>query len=168
MQYKHICEVHKCVCAYLVAQLCPTLCNPIDCSLPGSSVHGILYARILEWIAILFSNRSSWHRDQTQVSCIAGEFFSLPHQGSPCIGIDTNTDIFPDFSNEGDFPDGPVVKISPSKCRGCGLDPWSGAKVPHAVRLKKNKKQKNQDIKQKKYCNKCNKDFKNGPYKKKS
>ena len=36
----------------LVAQLCPTLCNPMDCSLPGSSVHGILQARILEWVAI--------------------------------------------------------------------------------------------------------------------
>ena len=35
-----------------VAQLCPTLCNPMDCSLPGSSVHGILQARILEWVAI--------------------------------------------------------------------------------------------------------------------
>ena len=42
----------------LVAQSCPTLCDPMDCSPPGSSVHGILQARILEWIAILFS----WHR----------------------------------------------------------------------------------------------------------
>ena len=38
-----------------VAQLCPTLCDPIDCSLPGSSVHGIPQARILEWVAIPFS-----------------------------------------------------------------------------------------------------------------
>ena len=38
-----------------VAQLCPTLCDPVDCSLPGSSVHGILQARILEWVAIPFS-----------------------------------------------------------------------------------------------------------------
>ena len=38
-----------------VAQLCPTLCNPVDCNLPGSSVHGILQARILEWVAISFS-----------------------------------------------------------------------------------------------------------------
>ena len=55
-----------------VAQLCPTLCNPMDCSLPGSSIHGILQARILEWVAISFSRRSSRPRDQTQVSCIAG------------------------------------------------------------------------------------------------
>ena len=43
-----------------VAQLCPTLCDPVDCSPPGSSVHGILQARILEWVAISFS-RNIWH-----------------------------------------------------------------------------------------------------------
>ena len=47
-------------CSYLlVAQSCPTLCNPMDCTLPGSSVHGILQARILEWVAIFFSKGSS-------------------------------------------------------------------------------------------------------------
>ena len=49
----------------------------MDCSLPGSSVHGILQARILEWIAISFSRGSSWPRDQTQISCIAGRFFAI-------------------------------------------------------------------------------------------
>ena len=49
----------------------------MDCSLPGSSVHGILQARILEWEAILFSRGSSWLRDQTQVSCTAGRFFTV-------------------------------------------------------------------------------------------
>ena len=49
-----------------VAQSCLTLCNPMDCSLLGSSVHGILQARILEWGAILFSRESSQSRDQTQ------------------------------------------------------------------------------------------------------
>ena len=48
----------------------------MDCSLPGSSVHGILQARILEWVAISFSRGSSWPRDQTQVSCIADRFFT--------------------------------------------------------------------------------------------
>ena len=43
------------LCAYEVAQSCPTLCDPVGCSLPGSSVHGILQARILEWVAISFS-----------------------------------------------------------------------------------------------------------------
>ena len=60
-----------------VAQLCPTLCDPMDCSPPGSSIHGILHARILEWVAISFSRGSSWPRDRTQVSCIAGRRFNL-------------------------------------------------------------------------------------------
>ena len=52
----------------LVTHLCLTLCDPMDCSLPGSSVHGIFQARILEWIAICFSRGSSQPRDQTLVS----------------------------------------------------------------------------------------------------
>ena len=51
----------ECVC--LVAQSCLALCDPMDCSSPGSSVHGILQARILEWAAIPFSRGSSWPRD---------------------------------------------------------------------------------------------------------
>ena len=53
-----------------VAQLCPTLCDPMDCRLPGSSVHGIFRARILEWVAISFSRGSFQPRDRTCVSCI--------------------------------------------------------------------------------------------------
>ena len=49
----------------------------MDCSLPGSSVHGIFQARILEWVTILFSRESSWPRDKTQVSRIAGRFFTI-------------------------------------------------------------------------------------------
>ena len=60
-----------------VAQMCPTLCDPVDCSLPGSSIHGILQARVLEWVAISFSRGSSRARDQTQVSRIAGRHFNL-------------------------------------------------------------------------------------------
>ena len=60
-----------------VAQLCLTLCDPVDCSLPGSSVQGILQARILEWVAISFSRGSSWPRDRTQVSRIGGRHFNL-------------------------------------------------------------------------------------------
>ena len=59
----------------LVAQSCLTLCDPMDCSPPGSSVHGLLQARILEWVAIPFSRGSSWPRSETQVSHIAGRFF---------------------------------------------------------------------------------------------
>ena len=61
----------------LVTQLCPTLCDPIDCSPPGSSVHGILQARILEWVAVPISMRSSQPRDRTQDSHIAGGIFTV-------------------------------------------------------------------------------------------
>ena len=57
------------------AQPCPTLCDPKDWSPPSSSVHGILQARILEWVAVPFSRRFSQPRDQTQVSLMAGIFF---------------------------------------------------------------------------------------------
>ena len=59
-----------------VAQLCPTLCDLMDYSLPGSSVHGILQARILDWVAFPFSRGSSQPRDWTQVSHIVGGFFT--------------------------------------------------------------------------------------------
>ena len=61
----------------LVTQLCPTLCDPMDCRPLGSSVHGILQARILEWVAITFSRGSSQLRNRTWVSCIAGRFFTV-------------------------------------------------------------------------------------------
>ena len=61
----------------LVTQSCLILSDPMDCSPPGSSVHGILQARILEWVAIPSSRGSSWPRDQTQVSCNAGRFFTV-------------------------------------------------------------------------------------------
>ena len=60
-----------------VAQLCLTLWDSKDCSLPGSSVHGIFQARILEWVAISFSRGSSWARDWTQVSRIVGRRFTV-------------------------------------------------------------------------------------------
>ena len=62
----HSCNLHMCS----VAQLCLTLCNPLDYSLPGSSVHAIFQARILEWVAISISRRSSQLRDWTHLSCI--------------------------------------------------------------------------------------------------
>ena len=60
-----------------VAQSCPALCDPMDCSPPGSSIHEILQARILEWVAISFSRGSSWPRDQTRVSCILSRCFTI-------------------------------------------------------------------------------------------
>ena len=73
-----------------VAQSCPTLCDPVDCSSPGSSVHGILQARVLEWVAISFSRGSSRPRDQNWVSRIAGRHFNLWVFGLWC---DTNLHI---------------------------------------------------------------------------
>ena len=67
----------------LVTQSCPTLCDPMDFSLPGSSVHEILQARILEWVAILFSRGSSLLRARTWVSGIAGRFFTTVPPGKP-------------------------------------------------------------------------------------
>ena len=61
----------------LVAQSYLVLCNPMFCSPPRSSLHGILQARILEWVAIPFSRGSSWPSDQTCISCMAGSFFTI-------------------------------------------------------------------------------------------
>ena len=63
-------RVSVCVCS----QSCPTLCDPMDYSSPGSSVHGVLHARVLEWVAISFCRGSSQFRDQTLISCV------------PCLG----------------------------------------------------------------------------------
>ena len=60
-----------------VTQSCPTLCDPMDCSLLCSSVHGIFQARVLEWVAISFSRGSSWPTDWTQVSRIVGRYFTV-------------------------------------------------------------------------------------------
>ena len=73
-----------CVCVCVRAQSCPTLWYPMDCSPPCSSVHGILQAGILEWVAIYSSRGSSWPRDQTWVSSItfiAGGFFTTRTTG---------------------------------------------------------------------------------------
>ena len=60
-----------------VSQSCLTLCDPMDCNLPGSSIHGILQARVLEWVAISFSRGSSQPRDLTRVSGIVGRLFTI-------------------------------------------------------------------------------------------
>ena len=71
------------VCARSL-QSCPTLCNPLDCSPPGLSVHGVSQARILEWVAMPFSRGSSWPRDQTCITCVsstAGGLFTTKPPG---------------------------------------------------------------------------------------
>ena len=69
-----------CMCA----QSCLTLCNPMDCGPPGSSIHGILQARILEWGAISSSRGSSWPRNRTVSPALAGGFFAT-EPISPCL-----------------------------------------------------------------------------------
>ena len=64
--------IASCAVLCLVAQSCPTLCDPMDCSLQGSSVHGIFQARILEWVAMPSSRGSSQPRDWTSISCTGG------------------------------------------------------------------------------------------------
>ena len=67
----------------LVAQLCPTLCDPMDCNTPYSSVHVILQAKLLEWVSMPFSRGLSQPRDRTQVSCTASGFFTIWPPGKP-------------------------------------------------------------------------------------
>ena len=80
----------------IVAHSCPTLWGPMDCSLPGSSAHRILQARMLESVVIPFSRGFSQPRDQTWISCIAGKFFTVwttrAHSGRQCR-------LWPSFPN---------------------------------------------------------------------
>ena len=84
-QFENCCSSHCCnscvyVCVYvcvLIAQSCLALCNPTDCSPPGFSVHGILQARILEWVAIPFPRGSSLPGNQSQVSLLTGRSFNI-------------------------------------------------------------------------------------------
>ena len=81
------CALHCCYC--LVTKSCPTVCDPMDCSPPGSSLHGISQARIVEWIAIPFSRGSLQPRDQTQFFRTAGGSFTswVKREGSSCIQL---------------------------------------------------------------------------------
>ena len=75
-----------CYCC-LVSQLCPNLCDPMDCSPPGSSIYGLFQARILEWLAISFSREFSQPTEQTLVSCtspaLQADALPLSHLESP-------------------------------------------------------------------------------------
>ena len=87
------------VLSCLVAQSCLALYNPMDCSPPGSSVHGILQAKKLEWVAMSPSMGSSQHRDQTCISWIsftAGRFFTNEPQGKPTDDLNrVNCNVVP-------------------------------------------------------------------------
>ena len=81
--FQYVCV---CVCAYVCAQSSPTLCDSMDCSLPGSSIHGILQTRILEWVAMPSSRGSSWPfliEPTTLVSpALTRRFLPLSHLGN--------------------------------------------------------------------------------------
>ena len=88
----HIHNSFCCCCSG--GKSCPTLCNPVDCSPPGSSVYGISQARILEWVAMPFSRGFSWPRDQTRVSCLPGRFFTTEPLMKSCILVITLVTFF--------------------------------------------------------------------------
>ena len=99
----------------LITQSCPTLCDPLNCSLPGSSVLGILQARILEWVAIFFSRGSS----QPWISYTAGRFFTTESPGKPWKDIGETQSLILS----------PVLQGGPSMPTPRGL--WS---LPHFPR----------------------------------
>ena len=111
------------VCAKSL-QSCLTLCDPMNCSLPGSSAHGILQARMLEWVAISFSRGSSWPRSRTRVSCIAGRFFITELWGKWLLFL-TEVDallqcpVLPDPPVHLRWHFGVVPRLS---CFGCGFE----------------------------------------------
>ena len=89
--------IYACVCAPLLCYL--TLCDPMSCNMPGSSVHGIFQARILEWVAISSSRISSWPKDQTHVSCISSTSRWILHHWATCeasLSTHTHTHTFLD------------------------------------------------------------------------
>ena len=94
-----------------VAQSCPTLSDPMDCSLPGSSVHGIFQARVLEWGAIAFS-----------ILCTSSFQLMFRPTQFPCVLKDKHLRLPWWFSG----------KESTYQCKEHGSDPWSG-KIPDAV-----------------------------------
>ena len=140
----------------LLAQACPTLGTPKDCSQSSSSVHGISQARILEWAAFFFSRGSSQPRNRTRVSCIGGRLlhcrrilYQLSYKGSAVLKRSTLKECLIKFSRqevvikEGilnmirtncrDFPGGPVAKTLELPKQGAWFHPWSGNWIPHAL-----------------------------------
>ena len=106
----------SCVCVLLI-QLCLTVCEPMDCSPPGSSVHVILQARILEWTAIPLTKGSSQPTDGTQVSCISGRFFTV------CFTIWATQELLP------------VVPLQ-CKIRSCHFSAQNTLMVSHLILIK--------------------------------
>ena len=105
----------------VVAQLCLTVCDPMDCSPPGSSVHGILQVRILEWVAILFSRGSSRPRDQTQSPALQAASLPPEPAGEPQVGMDVRQN-----KKDTGFPGGSVAERPPDNAGDTGSIPDLG------------------------------------------
>ena len=120
-----------------MAQVCPTLWDPMDCSPPGSSVLGILQARILEWISIPFSRGSSWLGYRTQIFHVPGRFFTIWATGRP-----NHTG---DIEKELKYPS-QVVPPTPSRDKHRSFHGETilnhGLQFPHRLRSTKKKKKK--------------------------
>ena len=89
--FQHMCVCGVCVgvCVHVLTQLYPTLCDPMKCGQPGSSVHGISQARILEWVAVSYSRGTFQPRDQTRISYSCRQILYLwAIWEAPCISID--------------------------------------------------------------------------------
>jgi len=114
----------KCVCV-LVTRSCPTLCNPIYCSLPGSSAHGILQARILEWVAIPFSRGSSRTRDRTQISCFGGRVFTIWAAAAAAMSLQSCPTLCD--PRDGSPPGSPVPGILQARTLECVAISFSNA-----------------------------------------
>ena len=99
----------------LVTQSYPNLCDATDCSLSGSSVHGIFQARILEWVAISSSRRPSWLMDQTCISCGGRWILTTEPLGKPTVTIIT---IKASACNAGDLGSIPWSRRSPGEGNG--------------------------------------------------
>ena len=84
-------ECYVCVCS--IAQVCPSLCNPVDCRPPGSSVHGILRERILEWVAISYSRGSPDPGIEPMSPALAGGFFTAEPPGKPQPSVTQREDL---------------------------------------------------------------------------
>ena len=106
--------------SYSFVQSCPTLCNPMDCSLPGSSVLGILQARILEWVAIPFSRGSSRPGDQTP------GLLHCKHSllSEPCRRIEFEVIFRWTIPSRQEIPWWLSGKEASCQCRRYGFDPW--------------------------------------------
>ena len=130
-----------------VAQSCPVLCDPMDCSPPGSTVRGLSQARILEWAAISSSRGSSPPRDGTQVSCIAGRFFTSWVTREACVHsehllscslalglcevslrLEMQVDSFRKCLQ--DFPAVQGLRLRTPNAGGPGLTPGQGTRAP--------------------------------------